>query len=67
MRLQQGARSVFLREFLAAFALSLRCMFKPKPKLTLNYPKREKPSVAALSRRACVAALSQRRRALHRL
>ena len=41
MRLQQGMRSVFLREFLAAFALSIRYMFKPK--LTLNYPNEKSP------------------------
>ena len=36
MRLGQGARSLFLSEFFAAFALSLRYIFTPKA--TLNYP-----------------------------
>src|SRR5271166_5449366 len=36
MRLWPGVRSLFLSEFLAAFALSIRYMFKPRP--TLNYP-----------------------------
>ena len=34
LRLAQSARSLFLSEFLAAFALSVRYMFKPKA--TLN-------------------------------
>src|SRR5215216_5778191 len=36
MRLDQAARSVFLTEFVQAFALAMRYFFKPKP--TLNYP-----------------------------
>src|SRR5213593_3959097 len=36
MRLDQAARSVFLKEFVQAFVLSMRYFFKPKP--TLNYP-----------------------------
>ncbi len=36
LRLAQSARSLFLAEFLAAFALSVRYIFKPKA--TLNYP-----------------------------
>jgi len=36
MRLDQAARSVFLKEFVSAFVLGLRYFFKPKP--TLNYP-----------------------------
>ncbi len=35
-RLDQAARSLFLSEFLAALALAVRYMFKPK--VTLNYP-----------------------------
>ncbi len=41
LRLAQSARSLFLAEFLAAFALSIRYMFKPK--LTLNYPHEKSP------------------------
>ena len=36
MRLDQAARSLFLKEFASAFVLALRYFFKPKP--TLNYP-----------------------------
>ncbi|HYW59434.1 MAG TPA: NADH-quinone oxidoreductase subunit I, partial [Xanthobacteraceae bacterium] len=36
MRLDQAARSVFLKEFVEAFLLSMRYFFKPKA--TLNYP-----------------------------
>ncbi len=41
MRLGQGARSLFLSEFFAAFALSLRYMFRRKA--TLNYPNEKTP------------------------
>jgi len=41
MRLGQGVRSVFLGEFLAALALSIRYVFKPRP--TLNYPNEKSP------------------------
>jgi NADH-quinone oxidoreductase subunit I len=41
MRLSQAARSMFLSELFAAFALSLRYMFKPK--VTLNYPHEKSP------------------------
>ncbi len=41
LRLAQSARSLFLTEFLAAFALSIRYMFKPKA--TLNYPNEKSP------------------------
>src|SRR6202022_1423810 len=36
MRLDQAARSVFLKEFVSAFVLAMRYFFKPKA--TLNYP-----------------------------
>ena len=36
MRLDQAARSIFLKEFVQAFVLSMRYFFKPKA--TLNYP-----------------------------
>jgi NADH-quinone oxidoreductase subunit I len=36
MRLDQAARSIFLKEFAQAFLLSMRYFFKPKA--TLNYP-----------------------------
>jgi NADH-quinone oxidoreductase subunit I len=41
MRLAKGARSLFLSEFFAAFALSIRYMLKPKA--TLNYPNEKTP------------------------
>jgi NADH-quinone oxidoreductase subunit I len=41
LRLAQSARSLFLTEFFAAFALSVRYMFKPK--LTINYPNEKSP------------------------
>jgi NADH-quinone oxidoreductase subunit I len=41
LRLTQSARSVFLGEFFAAFALSVQYMFKPKA--TLNYPHEKSP------------------------
>src|ERR1700723_4314853 len=41
IRLDQAARSLFLSEFLAAFALSVRYIFKPKA--TLNYPNEKTP------------------------
>ncbi len=36
MKMDQAARALFLKEFVAAFVLGLRYFFKPKP--TLNYP-----------------------------
>ena len=36
MGLDQAARSIFLKEFVQAFLLSMRYFFKPKA--TLNYP-----------------------------
>ena len=36
MRLDQAARSIFLKEFVQAFFLGMRYFFMPKP--TLNYP-----------------------------
>ncbi len=41
LRLAQSGRALFLTEFLAAFALSLRYMFRPKA--TLNYPNEKTP------------------------
>src|SRR5208282_771841 len=41
LRLAQSVRSLFLGEFLAALALSIRYMFKPKA--TLNYPHEKSP------------------------
>jgi hypothetical protein len=61
----QAISSLFLKEFVFAFFLSMRCFFAPKKDAEL--PLREGPTVAPLSRRACVALLSERRGALHRL
>jgi NADH-quinone oxidoreductase subunit I len=41
LKLDQAARSIFLGEFFAALALSVRYMFKPKA--TLNYPHEKGP------------------------
>src|ERR1700684_812002 len=41
MKLDQAARSLLLSEFVSAFALSMRYIFKPKP--TLNYPHEKSP------------------------
>ena len=65
MAIGQAISSLFLKEFVSAFFLSMRYFFKPKA--TLNYPFEKGPLSPALPRRACAAALSQRRGALHRL
>ncbi|MFL6950024.1 MAG: NADH-quinone oxidoreductase subunit NuoI, partial [Xanthobacteraceae bacterium] len=41
MRLDQAARSAFLKEFVQGFALAMRYFFKPKP--TINYPYEKNP------------------------
>ena len=41
LNLDQAARSLFLSEFVNAFVLGVRYMFKPK--LTLNYPHEKSP------------------------
>ena len=41
MRLDQAAKSVFLKEFVGAFFLSMRYFFKPKA--TINYPHEKNP------------------------
>jgi len=41
LKLDQAARSLFLSEFVAAFAVGIRYMFMPK--LTLNYPHEKTP------------------------
>jgi NADH-quinone oxidoreductase subunit I len=41
MRLDTAAKALFLREFIGAFALSMRYFFKPKA--TLNYPHEKNP------------------------
>jgi hypothetical protein len=57
----QAARSVFLKEFVQAFALSMRYFFKAKP--TLNYPFEKGPlSGDVLARRGILAG---RRRGRH--
>ena len=62
---RQVISSLFLKEFVSAFFLSMRYFFKPKA--TLNYPFEKGPQSPPLPRRACAAPLSQRRGALHRL
>ena len=63
--LTQAVRSLFLREFVGAFFLSMRYFFRAKA--TVNYPFEKGPISPALPWRACAAPLSQRGRALHRL
>ena len=41
MKLDQAARSLFLKEFVQAFVLSMRYFFKPKA--TINYPFEKNP------------------------
>ena len=41
MKLDAAARALFLKEFVGAFALSMRYFFKPKA--TLNYPHEKNP------------------------
>jgi NADH-quinone oxidoreductase subunit I len=41
LKLDQAARSLFLSEFIGAFVLGIKYMFKPK--LTLNYPHEKGP------------------------
>ena len=41
MKLDQAARSIFLKEFVEAFVLSMRYFFKPKA--TINYPFEKNP------------------------
>ena len=65
MGLGQAVSSLFLKEFVSAFFLSMRYFFKPKA--TLNYPFEKGPQSPALPRRARAAPLSQRGGALHRL
>ena len=63
--LERGARSLLLSELLSGMGLTLRYMFKRT--VTVNYPYREGSAEPALSRRARVAPVPQRRGALHRL
>ena len=65
MRLDQAARALFLWEFVSAFFLAMRYFFKAEAYAQLSV--REGADLAAVSRRACVAPLSQRRGTLHRL
>ena len=63
--LERSARGLLLTELLSGLGLTLRYMFR-RP-VTVNYPYEKGPLSSALPRRACAAALSQRRGALHRL
>jgi NADH-quinone oxidoreductase subunit I len=65
MNLAQAAKSLFLKEFIDAFFLSMRYFFAPKA--TVNYPIRERPGEPAFPWRARAAPLSEWRRTLHRL
>ena len=62
--LDRTARQIFFWEFIQAFILATRYLFKPKT--TINYPF-EKGPLSALSGRTCTSPLSQRRGTLHRL
>ncbi len=63
MTLAQIIKAFTLWEFLKAHWLTLQYFFKPKA--TINYPFEKNPLSPALPRRACAAALCQRRGALH--
>ena len=65
MKLDQAARSIFLREFISAFWLAMKYFFKPKA--TINYPFESNYRSPRLPRRARPAPLPERRGALHRL
>jgi len=65
LRLDAAARSLFLGEFFAAFALTVRYMFKPKA--TLNYPHEKSPLSPRFRGEHAAAPLPERRGALHRL
>ena len=60
-----GVRGLLLAEIVSGLWLTLKYMFKTP--VTVNYPFEKGPHQPALSRRACTAPLSQRRRTLHRL
>jgi len=54
MRLDQAARALFLQEFLSAFVLGMRLFLQAEADLELSV--REGADLAALPRRACIAA-----------
>jgi hypothetical protein len=63
--LAQAAKSLFLKEFVGAFFLSMRYFFAPKA--TVNYPERKGSSQPAFPWGTCAAPVSERRGTLHRL
>ena len=65
MKLDQAARSIFLREFISAFWLAMKYLLGPKA--TINYPFEFELPLAAAPRRARPSPLPERRGALHRL
>src|SRR4051812_49117463 len=65
MRLLSAMRPLLLAEFVSAAWLAVRYFFKPKA--TINYPFERNPQSPRFRWRACVAPVSERRGALHRL
>ena len=63
--IDRTARAFLLWELVHGMSLTLRAMFKPKH--TINYPYEKGTTVATVPWGACLAALSEWRRALHRL
>jgi hypothetical protein len=63
--LAQAAKSLFLKEFVGAFFLSMKLFFRPKA--TAELPERKGASQPAFSWGTCAAPVSERRGALHRL
>ena len=62
-----SVNSLFLKEFVGAY-LSVPCSATSSNRsATLNYPYEKGPAQPTVSRRACTSAVSERRRALHRL
>ena len=57
LKLDAAARSLFLGEFFAAFALTLRYVFKPKA--TLNYPHEKSPLSPITAEDCCDFSLVQ--------
>ena len=58
MRLDQAAKQLLLKEFVAAFGLSMRYFFQAEGDTELSA--REEPAIAAVPRRARAPSLSQR-------
>jgi hypothetical protein len=65
MKLDQAARSLFLKEFVQAFVLSMRYFFKPKA--TVNYPFEKNPISPRFRGEHALRRYPNGEEALHRL